>query len=406
MVLTLKSIVVCGRCGEKNSTIHSKCRKCGTKLPLVKKFPQSSRVSTSRSIEKKTCPFCSASITATANYCPKCGQRLEQENDTQENIPQKFEIEFTKNRRSLERTARIFDGIFADPTYRSKTDPDMWDKKKKWYLNQKMRFVERKISNEMFFVQLKSLNEYFGSSVEIPEDKLNLILENSRGKTDTITEVVISKEIPIVAPKLTTEVVTQKLEDLSYSQPSEALPEMPKLEPFISTMATDTKAPIMEPVSEEKKALFSSIQYQVQNLIFEEGKTGPIVRIIPYSGTMKEIRVDFDRDKIMMSGCLKRPNLQLGNLILKTEGEPRQPSWDDPWKDITIIGEEEIIEQIKQRSEIANQLASLGKVEIKVESQNKGDICIQLICNETKETVKNAYSLIKDLQLFLEISFY
>ncbi len=92
MVLILKSIVVCGRCGEENSTIYSRCRKCGRKLPLVKKFPQSSRVSTSRSIEKKTCPFCSATITANAKFCPKCGQRLGQENDIPEKIPQKFEI--------------------------------------------------------------------------------------------------------------------------------------------------------------------------------------------------------------------------------------------------------------------------------------------------------------------------
>ena len=88
MVQILKSIVVCGRCGEKNRTTYSKCRICGTKLPLVKKITQSSRVSTSRGIEKKTCPFCSVSITATAKYCPKCGQRLGQENDLIKNIPQ------------------------------------------------------------------------------------------------------------------------------------------------------------------------------------------------------------------------------------------------------------------------------------------------------------------------------
>ena len=51
-------------------------------------------------------------------------------------------------------------------------------------------------------------------------------------------------------------------------------------------------------------------------------------------------------------------------------------------------------------------MASLGKVRIKADSQTKGEICLRLTCNETKDAIKNAYSLIKDLQSYFEFSLY
>ena len=107
-----------------------------------------------------------------------------------------------------------------------------------------------------------------------------------------------------------------------------------------------------------------------------------------------------------MGGCLKKPNLPQINLELKTGGEPRQPSWEDPWQDITLIGEENVIKRIKMRSEIADRLVSLGEAKVKVESKNERELCLQLTCNETQEAIKIAYSLIKDLQFFFEISYY
>jgi ribosomal protein L40E len=406
-VLLLKSTVVCGRCGERNNTIYSKCRKCGAKLSSMSTSPLSSRFSANKSKAKKICPFCSAAITAKAKFCPKCGQRLEQVKDLPESIPRKLKLDFTKDRTSLERTVRIFDEIFNDPTYRSKTNPDLWDTKKKWYFNQKERFKEKKISNEMFYGQLESINEYFGSTVKIPEEKMTKLLTNSREKSDTFTEVAISKDVPISVPELTAELEAEQLKVLPNEQLSDALTEIPNMEQYKLEIATDAKGTMVEPVGEEKKALFSSLQYQVKSLIFEEDETGLIVRIIPYIRSMEEIRVNFDQNKIIMNGCLKRSNLPTVNIELKAEGDPRQPSWDNLWKDIIIIGEEEeVIARIKKQSKIADQLASLGNVELKIKSKDDGDICLRLTCDETKESVKIAFSLIKDLKLFFEISFY
>jgi parallel beta-helix repeat protein len=162
----------------------------------------------------------------------------------------------------------------------------------------------------------------------------------------------------------------------------------------------------IKPVDEDKKSLFFSIQYQVQDLIFEQDDIGLFVQIIPYSGSIRVIKVKIVQNQIIMSGCLKRENIPITSLELKIEGEPKEPSWDDPWQDISILGEAKIIKGIKARSEIANRLKSLGTAVIKFESQTKGEICFQLTCNEAKESVKLAYLLIKDLQLFFEISLY
>ena len=524
---------------------------------------------TIKNLEMKTCPNCNVKIKVTAKFCPKCGKKLPQETYSPSSKQEIIDVDFTKERASLERAIQIFDGIFADQTLRSRTNPNLWDTKKTWYLNQKQRFLQRNVSNEMFYGQLKSLHEYLRSTVKISEDRLSLgeetyspskideeelsmnvteklydqkneqcwtcgkiVKEDSRylhfcsktcenaynpyevqrealsssisgpvevskeakldqqeleitddlktlefsplagriayllrqletkptlsletievvnkfryhqdneiraivkrlnekrregkiqirGPYPLITPTVIKKpsvqkEIPEIEPRLSREIVPQELVKPPDLLLPKSLLEMPKPERSESVVTLDsepskaaiTVTPPTEPVSEEKQSLFSSIEYQVQDMIFEQGDTGPIVLIIPYSGSIKEIKVNFDKNQIIMSGCLKRQNLPLANLELQINGEPRQPSWDDPWQDITLSGEEKILKQIKLRSEIADRLTSLGTALIKVESQTKGEICIQLTCTEAKEAIKHAYSLIKDLQLFFEISFY
>lgn len=91
---------------------------------------------------------------------------------------------------------------------------------------------------------------------------------------------------------------------------------------------------------------------------------------------------------------------------MKIDEAPRIPSYDNPWTDITLVGEEKIIQQIKLRNEIANRLLSLGSAVVKVESPIKGELNLQLTCNADVEAIKQAYSLIKDLQLFFDISSY
>ncbi len=418
----------------------------------------------------KTCPSCNAIIKATAKFCSRCGQKLQQDTFVRLNSQKLIDIKFTKERSSLERAVQRFDRIFTDQTLQPISNKEMWENKKAWYSNQKMRFFERNISNELFYTQLKSLNEYLQTTVKIPDDRLGS--DSETHITSKFTEEKLSnnltkkqydrgiqhcwtcgkiltkgspylnfcskacerdynpyeiqqKEIPSYVPKpeevskniklnhMKSE-IEYKLKDQELTIPSNHLlseTSQESIEPSIaaeiklSEDAIDVTAP-SELGSEEIQSLFSSIQYQVQELLFEQGDTGPFVRIIPYSGSLKEIKVDFDQSQIIMSGCLKRQNLPIVNLELKINGEPGQPSWEDPWYKITLTGEESIIKRIKLRSEIADRLISLGTAFIKVESEIQGEICILLSCNETQEAVKVAYSLIRDLQSFFEISFY
>ncbi|MHA2247004.1 MAG: right-handed parallel beta-helix repeat-containing protein [Candidatus Hodarchaeales archaeon] len=256
-------------------------------------------------------------------------------------------------------------------------------------------------------------------------------------KEPPIIGPAVQIETPIIEPTISTEslipepVVEKKpttVEPAILKEPSTIEPpvptEPPKPEPKVSEklarkpvkpiIAEELKPlkeakpiiPPIEPVDEDKQSLFSSIQYRVQDLIFEQSDAGPLVRLVPYSGSIKEILVEFKQNQIVMSGYLQQQNLPRMNLELKIDGKPRKPSWDNPWQDITLLGEEKIIKGIKQNTEIAGQLSSLGTALVKVESPTKGEISLHLTCNETNEAIEHAYSLIKDLQLFFDSSFH
>lgn len=168
--------------------------------------------------------------------------------------------------------------------------------------------------------------------------------------------------------------------------------------PAEKSVETITTPPTTEILSEEKKSLFSSLHYRVQDLVFE----GPIVRLIPYTGSIQEITAKINQNQIIMSGCIKHQTNPTVNLELKTNKELLPPSNDDCWQNITLTGDETIINEIKQRREIAEQMVSIGTTFIRVESQTTGEIYIRLICNENKEAVTQTYSLITELQSFIE----
>ncbi len=159
-------------------------------------------------------------------------------------------------------------------------------------------------------------------------------------------------------------------------------------------------------IAGEKKSLFSSIQYQVQAIDFEQFRDSSIVNILPYSGTIRKIIVKFDNSQIIMSGCMKRPSLPEVVLKAKIDRDPQPASWDKPWDDIFLEGEEKIIQRLKHRYEIAHHLSSLGKTMLEAKSPSKGEICISITCIESEEAIKFAFSLLRDLQSFFEISFY
>ncbi|MHA2248136.1 MAG: NosD domain-containing protein [Candidatus Hodarchaeales archaeon] len=232
-------------------------------------------------------------------------------------------------------------------------------------------------------------------------------------KPSAVQETAIRERLKPLEHEMDKEVISR-----DRIEPSKDLtslkPVLEKPEEFVPAITHKSKpSEVIHPtksaiklVDEDKKALFSSIQYRVQDLIYEQGETGLVVRLVPYSGSIKEIRVNFENKQIIMSGCSKRDNLPKVTLELKTRGEPRGPSWGEPWRDIIMTGDKEVIAGIKPRSEISNSLNSLGTALVKVFSPVEGEIYIKITCNETSEAVKQAYSLITDLQSFFEISYY
>ena len=403
----MEPLIICKVCGEKNSRIFSKCRKCES--PLPREWESSSWEHVFQN-NLKRCHSCNAKIKNKAKYCHRCGQKQEYEEIISPPSHQKGDIEFSRDRRSLERVIQSFDTFFEERAKQPGSSEDiMFKQKKTWYFSQKERFLQRNISNEMFYNNLRRLQDYIESMAKIPEF---LEPETDRGyeRKRNKTEVDYPEESLLLQGGELTEAKSQETLEILDLSMTNNIPEVPAQS--TTSVIDDSKEISPEadfqtkPRSEELRSLFSSIQYQVQNLIFEEGSVGPVVRIIPYSGSMKEITVTLNQTRIIMEGCLKKLGLPLINLELKCEGEPRQLSWEDPWEDITVIGEENILNRIKMRAEIASHLASLGTVEIKVQSESKEEICIQLSCVEVDEVIKNAFTLIRDLQLFLEVSTY
>lgn len=226
-------------------------------------------------------------------------------------------------------------------------------------------------------------------------------------------------ELPLIKSTIEKEIIIPSVSEIkSYDEmkidPSIGLEvsvqeEIEDQEPLITTdteIVTETIDLPIKTLNEDKRSLFSSIQYQVQDMIFESSDTGPIVQIIPYSGSIKQVTVEFDQNQIIMRGCLNRPLLPQVSFELKIEGLSSQPSWDNPWQDIRLYGEEIILDRIRTKRGIAEKLNSLGTASAKVESHKQGEICIYITCIERQDVIEIAYSLMKDFQSFCEILLY
>lgn len=424
MVLIMEPFVVCKYCGEKNSQGFSKCRKCKRTLPRQWESSNWEHVFQN---SLKRCHSCNARIKAEAKYCPKCGQKqVQEETKSLPHSQRKVDIEFTREHKSLERAIQGFDKLFADQAKQPGASQNLlFIQKKTWYFNQKERFLQRNISNDMFYHHLKSLKEYLNSIAIIPEliepetysphgSEEEIVLDTHSLEIENEDDIQQELESPIVQKVELSKETPQKALELQDLSVIESSPEIPNQESSTlnitdvnsSQEITSETDQQVEHLGGGKQSLFSFLQYQVKDLIFEQEAERQVVRIIPYTGSIKEIKVTFNQNQVKMEGCLIKPNLPKIDLKLKTEGEPRQASWEDPWRDISLIGEENVLKRLQMRSEIADQLVSLGTVEIKVESQIKGELCFELSCNETEEAIKVAYSLIKDLRLFFEISLY
>lgn len=207
-------------------------------------------------------------------------------------------------------------------------------------------------------------------------------------------ESKVSKEIPVVRE------TKIKMEEFSTNKASKDIIETEE-EPIVLIDLEEVKTlkkPVLKP-----KELFTSISYQVENIIYEENK----IRIIPYTGSMKEIIVTIDSTNANMKGCINNSKGIKLELLLESRGEPRERSWNNPWGDITISGNNhEIIEKLKIRSEIAGRMSSMGTVKIHIESSRNDSLCISLDFDSNKLMMDLAYSVVKDLQFFFDIAIY
>jgi parallel beta-helix repeat protein len=154
--------------------------------------------------------------------------------------------------------------------------------------------------------------------------------------------------------------------------------------------------------SEDRKAFFSSLQYRVQDLIFDQGETGPIVQLIPYFGSIKEICVEFNQNQIIMQSNLKHQIGQQVSFEIKIDRSMKDSVYSYPWQDIAISGDEKISESLKQKTEIADRLHSLGTAYVKVDSVIEKEIQIQITCKESKAAVEHAFALTTEIQSFLD----
>jgi hypothetical protein len=153
--------------------------------------------------------------------------------------------------------------------------------------------------------------------------------------------------------------------------------------------------------------MFSSIDYQVQEITYIGDQTPPFVKIIPYSGSLPEIIVIIDNNIVSFEGFMENNGDVDISMHIENTGDPREADWDNPWRNISIEGNNNtLLEKIRNRREIADRLASMKSGKITVKNTDNKMIRIEIKTEETPENVNLAYSLLKDIQWFLEITLY
>lgn len=153
-------------------------------------------------------------------------------------------------------------------------------------------------------------------------------------------------------------------------------------------------------VEEQNRDLFSSIQYQVKELIFMPTK----VIILPFSSSTKEILATFpDNNRVCFTTLIERPPKSNFEIQVKYLKDPQSASWSDIWKDIEITGPPEIIDNIKTRNMIANRITVTGHIEFNAKAIIEQGIRCEIRVLKTKETISAGYSLLKDFIWFFEM---
>ncbi len=174
-------------------------------------------------------------------------------------------------------------------------------------------------------------------------------------------------------------------------------------------ISTDFEKPIDEivptkPVSTESpyQSLFSSIVHQAKKIEFEPSQ----VKIFTFSRAAQEITVTFPGEELAqfnMSSVLS-PSIVF-DLQIKFQEEARSSDWSDSWKEITILGHPEIIEQLKLHTGLAHRITNTGHCIIATKGQPNKGIDLEITVPKTIRGINAGYSILKDLVWFFELSF-
>jgi hypothetical protein len=147
------------------------------------------------------------------------------------------------------------------------------------------------------------------------------------------------------------------------------------------------------------KPLFSSIRYQVKDITYEENR----VIISTFSTQVPQVIVTFPQsERAKITGISIQNPKEPFEIRINNSHEPQAPSWDNPWENIESTGNENIFEQLKHRTAIANRINEVGNIDIDITGSEDGtSYSIQV--NKSKEAITKGYSLLIDLIWFFEM---
>jgi len=176
--------------------------------------------------------------------------------------------------------------------------------------------------------------------------------------------------------------------------------------PEIKIPITNQKvqAPTISPKQESSEEnvfspLFSSIRYQVKEITYEENR----VIISTFSTQVPQLFVTFPQsERVKITGISVQKPKEIFKISINNSHEPQPPSWDNPWKNIKVTGNESIFVQLKHRSAIANRINEVGNINIDITGSEDG-ISYTIQVDKSKLAITTGYSLFIDLIWFFEM---
>ena len=149
----------------------------------------------------------------------------------------------------------------------------------------------------------------------------------------------------------------------------------------------------------EYKSLLASIRYQTEDIVYEKN----FATIHTFSSQLPLIKVDFSQgDRVKLKGISTVVPRKPFFLEITNPNNPQSPNWQDPWKIISLKGSDDIINQLKYRTAVANRITELGNLDINIEGTTK-EIIYSMQFTKSKDSLTKGYSLLIDIVWFLEM---